>query len=56
MGTLMGKNIYPIGKWVWVRLGTTHTRLPVGKINPKAHIHMQLRMKYSCIFWLSLNM
>jgi hypothetical protein len=42
MGTLMGKNIYPMGKWVWVRLGTTHTRLPVGKINPKAHIHMHI--------------
>jgi hypothetical protein len=42
MGMLMGKNIYPMGKWVWVRLGTTHTHLPVGKINPKAHIHMHI--------------
>jgi hypothetical protein len=31
-GMLMGKNLYPLGRRVWV--DTTHTRLPVGKIYP----------------------
>ena len=39
MGVLMGKNLYPMGKWVWVWLGTIHTRLPVGKINPKIYVY-----------------
>jgi hypothetical protein len=30
VGMLMGKNLYPLGRHVWV--GTTHTRLPMGKI------------------------
>ena len=33
-GMLMGKNLYPLGRWVRVWVGTTHTRLPVGKIYP----------------------
>jgi hypothetical protein len=32
VGMLMGKNLYPLGRRVWVRVGTTHTRLPMGKI------------------------
>jgi hypothetical protein len=33
-GMLMGKNLYPLGRRVRVWVGTTHTRLPVGKIYP----------------------
>jgi hypothetical protein len=33
-GILMGKNLYPLGRRVQVWVGTTHTRLPVGKIYP----------------------
>jgi hypothetical protein len=33
-GMLIGKNLYPLGRRVWVWVGTTHTRLPVGKIYP----------------------
>jgi hypothetical protein len=29
---LMGKNLYPLGRRV--RVGTTHTRIPMGKIYP----------------------
>jgi hypothetical protein len=29
-GMLMGKNLYPLGRRV--RVGTTHTRLPMGKL------------------------
>jgi hypothetical protein len=29
---LMGKNIYPLGRRIRVRVETTHTRLPMGKI------------------------
>jgi hypothetical protein len=31
---LMGKNLYPLGRRVRVWVGTTHNRLPVGKIYP----------------------
>jgi hypothetical protein len=31
-GMLMGKNLYPLGRRV--RVGTIHTRLPMGKIYP----------------------
>jgi hypothetical protein len=31
-GMLMGKNLYPLGRRV--RVGTTHTRLSMGKIYP----------------------
>jgi hypothetical protein len=31
-GMLMGKNLYLLGRRVRVRVGTTHTRLPKGKI------------------------
>jgi hypothetical protein len=31
-GMLMDKNLYPLGRRVWVQVGTTHTRLPMGKI------------------------
>jgi hypothetical protein len=31
-GMLTGKNLYPLGRRVRVRVGTTHTRLPMGKI------------------------
>jgi hypothetical protein len=30
--TLIGKNLYLLGRQVRVRVGTTHTRLPMGKI------------------------
>jgi hypothetical protein len=33
-GMLMGKTLYPLGRRVRVWVGTTHTRLPVGKIYP----------------------
>jgi hypothetical protein len=33
-GMLMDKNLYPLGRRVRVWVGTTHTRLPVGKIYP----------------------
>jgi hypothetical protein len=33
-GMLMGKNLYPLGRRVRLWVGTTHTRLPVGKIYP----------------------
>jgi hypothetical protein len=33
-GMLMGKKLYPLGRRVRVWVGTTHTRLPVGKIYP----------------------
>jgi hypothetical protein len=29
---LMGKNFYPVDRQIRVRVGTTHTRLPMGKI------------------------
>jgi hypothetical protein len=32
VGTLMGKNLYPLGRWVRVWVGTTPTRLPMGKL------------------------
>jgi hypothetical protein len=32
VGMLMGKNLYPLDRRVQVWVGTTHTRLPVGKI------------------------
>jgi hypothetical protein len=31
-GILMGKNLYPLGRGVQVRVGTTHTRVPMGRI------------------------
>jgi hypothetical protein len=31
-GILMGKNLYPLGRHVRVRIGTTHTRIPMYKI------------------------
>jgi hypothetical protein len=39
-GMLMGKNFYPLGRWVWV--GTTHTRLPMGKIYPRKYHYNNL--------------
>jgi hypothetical protein len=40
MGTLMGKNLYPLGRRV--RVGTTHTRLPMGKIYPHQYHYNHL--------------
>jgi hypothetical protein len=34
VGMLMGKNLYPLGRQVWVWVGTTHTCGPMGKIYP----------------------
>jgi hypothetical protein len=31
---LMGKNFYPLVRRVRVQVGTTHTRLPMGKMYP----------------------
>jgi hypothetical protein len=42
VGMLMGKNLYPLGRRVWVRVGTTHTRLPMGKIYPHQYNYNHL--------------
>jgi hypothetical protein len=39
---LMGKNLYPLGRRVRVRVGTTHTRLPMGKIYPHQYNYNHL--------------
>jgi hypothetical protein len=39
-GMLMGKNLYPLGRRV--RVGTTHTHLPVGKIYPHQYHYNHL--------------
>jgi hypothetical protein len=39
-GMLMGKNLYPLGRRV--RVGTTHTRLPMGKIYPHQYNYNHL--------------
>jgi hypothetical protein len=36
-GMLMGKILYPLGRRVRVRVGTTHTHLPVGRIYPQQY-------------------
>jgi hypothetical protein len=36
-GMLMDKNLYPLGRRVWV--GTTHTRLPMDKIQPHQYYY-----------------
>jgi hypothetical protein len=43
-GMLMGKNLYPLGRRVRVRVrvGTTHTRLPMGKIYPHQYNYYRL--------------
>jgi hypothetical protein len=41
-GMLMGKNFYPLGRRVWVRVGTTRTRLPMGKIYPHQYNYNHL--------------
>jgi hypothetical protein len=41
-GMLMGKNLYPLGRRVRVRVGTTHTRLPMGKIYPHQYNYNHL--------------
>jgi hypothetical protein len=42
VGMLMGKNLYPLGRRVRVRVGTTHTRLPMGKIYPHQYNYNHL--------------
>jgi hypothetical protein len=32
-GMLMGKNLYPLGRRVRIRVGTIYTRLPMSRIN-----------------------
>jgi hypothetical protein len=39
---LMGKNLYPLGRQVLVRVGTPHTRLPMGKIYPHQYHYNHL--------------
>ena len=39
-GMLMGKNLYPLGRRV--RVGTTHTRLPMSKIYPHQYNYNHL--------------
>jgi hypothetical protein len=39
-GILMGKNLYPLGRRV--RVGTIHTRLPMGKIYPHQYNYNHL--------------
>jgi hypothetical protein len=39
-GMLMGKNLYPLGRRV--RVATTHTRLPMGKIYPHQYNYNHL--------------
>jgi hypothetical protein len=41
-GMLMDKNLYPLGRRVWVRVSTTHTRLPMGKIYPHQYHYNHL--------------
>jgi hypothetical protein len=41
-GMLMGKNLYPLGRRVRVRVGTTHTHLPMGKIYPHQYNYNHL--------------
>jgi hypothetical protein len=41
-GMLMGKNLYPLGRRVRVRVGTTHTRLSMGKIYPHQYNYNHL--------------
>jgi hypothetical protein len=39
-GKLIGKNLYPLGRRV--RVGTTHTHLTMGKINPHQYHYNHL--------------
>jgi hypothetical protein len=41
-GMLTGKNINPLGRRVRVWVGTTHTRLPMGKIYPHQYNYNHL--------------
>jgi hypothetical protein len=41
-GMLMGKNLYPLGRRVRVRVGTTHSHLPMGKICPHQYNYNHL--------------
>jgi hypothetical protein len=41
-GMLMGKNLYPLGRRVRVRVGTTHTHLSMGKIYPHQYNYNHL--------------
>jgi hypothetical protein len=42
VGMLMGKNPYLLGRRVQVRVSTTHTRLPIGKIYPHQYHYNHL--------------
>jgi hypothetical protein len=39
---VMDKNLYPLGRRVWVQVGTTYTRLPMGKIYPHQYHYNHL--------------
>jgi hypothetical protein len=41
-GMLMGKILYPLGRRVRVRVGTTHTHLPMGRIYPQQYHYNHL--------------
>jgi hypothetical protein len=42
VGMLMGKNLYLLDRWAQVRVGNTHTRVPMGKIYPHQYHYNHL--------------
>jgi hypothetical protein len=41
-GMLMGKILYPLGRRVRVRVGTTHIHLPMGRLYPQQYHYNHL--------------